>query len=263
MKPTLWLVCLIPSMLAIPALAQSRFDGTWKIDPNESQPSSRHFDYLLNDGIYHCPTCDPPLEVRADGQDHKVSGDPCSDAVNVKVVDDRTIEETDKRNGKTVGTSKMTVSSDGNTATSEWSQSCNANGDFVTGKDIMSRLEKGPPGSHAISGSWKISKRLNRSENAIIITLKLQGDTFSFTDPTNQHYTAKLDGTEAPFEGDLSHTMVSVRRVAENTIEETNKREGKVVEIWRFTVSDDGTTLTISTQDKIQGGTQQFALHRQ
>jgi hypothetical protein len=83
-------------------------------------------------------------------------------------------------------------------------------------------VAKGPNGAHAISGSWLISKRLNRSENALLVTLKLEGNTFSFADPAGQGYAAKLDGTEAPIAGDLSHTMVSVKRIDENTVEETD-----------------------------------------
>jgi hypothetical protein len=243
--------------------AQSRFDGRWKIDLDESQGSTALHEYLLKGGIYRCPTCDPKLEIRADGLDHKIPGELCYDTVSVKVVDDRTTEETDKRNGKTVGTTKMTVSSDGKTATMEWMESCNANGDVVSGKDILSRVAPAPPGSHPISGAWKITKRLNRSENALIIMLKLDGDTFSFADPTDQKFTAKLDGTEVPFQGDLSGTMVSVKRTRENTIEETNKRDGEIIEIDRFTVSADGKTLTISMQSEPQGTTRQFVAHKQ
>jgi len=196
---------LIP-LLSAHASAQSSFDGTWRLDTSDSQPSTVHYDYLLQDGIYRCATCDPPIEVRADGQDHKITGEPCYDTVSVRVVDDRTAEETDKKNGRIVSTLRLAVSADGKTATDEWTESCNAKGDIVAGQDIMSRVAEAPRGAHAISGSWRISKRLNRSENALVITLKLQGDMFSFTDPTDQHYAAKLDGTETPIKGDLSHT---------------------------------------------------------
>jgi hypothetical protein len=30
--------------------------------------------YLLQDGMYHCKTCVPSVDVKADGQDHEVSG---------------------------------------------------------------------------------------------------------------------------------------------------------------------------------------------
>jgi hypothetical protein len=65
-------------------------------------------------------------------------------------------------------------------------------------------------------------------------------NTFSFADPARPSYAAKLDGTETAFKGDLSKTVVSVKRIDGNVIEETDNREGKVVQIVRFTVSIDG-----------------------
>jgi len=262
MRP-LCCVLLISWLLLVQATAQSRFDGTWKIDLAESQSSTKIYAYLLQDNTYRCTTCDPPLDIRADGRDQKITGEACYDTVSLKVVDDWTTLETDKRTGKTVGTSRMTVSSDGNSATFEWTESCNANGDVVSGKDILSRVAKGPRGSHAVSGSWRLSKRVNRSESALVVTLKLEGDTFSFADPAGQGYAARLDGTETPFKGSLSHTMVSVKRIDENTIEESDKQDGKVVEVTRFTLSADGKTMTVSIEDKVKGGTRQFVCHKQ
>lgn len=243
--------------------AQSRFDGTWKIDLSESQSPTKGDDYLLQDNRYRCTTCDPPLDIRADGRDQKIMGEPFYDTVSLKVVDDWTTVETDKRNGRTVGTSKMTVSADGNSATVEWTESCNANGDVVTGQLILSRATKGPRGSHAVSGSWQIVKRLNLSKNALVITLKLEGDTFSFADPTGQSFSAMLDGTETAFNGDIGHTMASVKRIGENTIEVTNRNDGKVVELWRFTPSADGKAMRISMENKAKGTSQQLVAYKQ
>jgi hypothetical protein len=244
------------------AAAQGRFDGTWKIDLAESEAPTKPEVYLLQDGTYYCTTCDPPLDIRADGRDQRITGAACYDTVSLKVVDERTTEETDKRIGTTVGTSKMTVSSDGNSATVEWTESCNANRDVITGKDILSRVTKGPRGSHAVSGSWQISKRVNRSENALVVTLKLEGDTFSFTDPAGQSYTARLDGTETRIKGNLTNTMVSLRRIGENTIEETDRQNGKVVEVTRFTPAADGKTMTIYIENKAKGSVRQFVAHK-
>ena len=262
-RGSLWLGLMMSWLLATAAMAQSPFDGKWKLDPEESSPSTAHYDYLLKDGVYQCSTCDSPFKIPADGQDHKITGDDCIETVGVKVIDDHTTEEIDKRNGRTVGTLRMTVSSNGDSAIEEWTESCNANGDVVSGKDVMARIAKGPAGSHAISGSWKISKRLNRSENALVITLKLTPDTFSFSDPTNQKYTAKLDGTETAFEGDLSHTMVSVRRVDVNTIEETDRRDGKVVQVTRFAVAADGKDMTVAMEDKVKGTKSLWRMQKQ
>jgi hypothetical protein len=104
---------------------------------------------------------------------------------------------------------------------------------------------------------------MNRSANALVVTLKLEGNRFSFADPAGQGYTAKLDGTETPFKGDLSNTMVSVRGIDERTIEETDKLEGRVVEITRFTVSSDGKTMAVSMKDNSKGTTREFVSHKE
>jgi len=258
-----WFALIMSLVIPVLASAQSPFDGVWRINLDESQSSTKPDVYLLQDGTYRCSTCDPPLEIPADGRDHKIRGEACYDTVSLKVLDARTTEETDKRNGKAVGTTRMTVSSDGNTATVEWTESCNAQGDVVAGKDIMARVARAPTGAHAVSGSWRITKRLNRSENALVVTLKLEGNTFSFADPAGQGYTAKLDGTETPFKGDLGGTIVSVKRIDENTVEETDKRDGKIVEVTRFAVSADGKTMTVSMENKVNDTTRQFLAHKQ
>jgi hypothetical protein len=245
------------------ALAQSAFDGTWEIDTSASPQSTTQFEYLLKGGRFRCASCDPPFEIPADGRDHAIGGDPCIETASVKVKDDHTIEEIDKRSGKTAGTLRFTVSPSGDTAVEEWTENCNAKGDVVSGKDEMARVAAGPAGSHPVSGSWKISQRLNRSENALIIRLRLTSDTFSFADPADQKYTARLDGTETPIEGDLSHAVVSVKRTAADTIEQTDKRDGKVVQVTRFVVSGDGKTLTVSIEDIGKGTTKHFTARKQ
>src|SRR5215472_14335763 len=252
MKP-LFRFWFVLGLFSFFARAQNSFDRTWKLDLNSRQATGNPDAYLLQNGTYHCTTCNPPLEIPADGRDHKIAGDLCYDTFGIKVIDEHTIEETYKRNAKIVGTSKMTVSSDSRTATLEWSESCNANDESSTGKDVLTRLTEGPVGSHAISGSWAVSKRVNLSENALLITLKLTADTFSFADPTGQNYTAKLDGTETSFQGDLSHTIVSVKRLNDTAIEESDKHDGKITEVTRFTLSSDEKSMTIYMENKLKG----------
>jgi hypothetical protein len=243
--------------------AQSAFDGTWKFDMKTAKFPEKPDVYLLQDGMYHCKTCAPPVDVKADGQDQKVSGNPYYDTESIKVVDDRTIEEIDKKNGKTVGTSKTWVSADGNTMMFEFSDSSATSGDPVTGKGEETRVAKGPAGSHAISGSWRASKMDTLSDNALSITYKVSGESLSMSSPTGQSYTAKLDGTEAPYKGDPGTTSVSVKRVDKNTMEETDKRDGKVISVAHMTVSADGKTMTVAVDDKLHGTSSQISAVKQ
>ena len=213
--------------------------------------------------MYSCKTCVPSYEIKADGQDQKVGGNPYFDTLRVKVVDDRTIEMTQKKAGKINGTSKWSVSPDGDTLAVVFSDSSATNADPVNGKGESTRVAKGPAGSHALSGSWRSSKIENISENALLVTYKLEGDTFSMRNPTGQSYSAKLDGTDAPYKGDPGTTTVSVKQIGRNTIEESDKRDGKVIGVSRITVAPDGKSMTIIFSDKLRGTTSEFPAVKQ
>jgi len=101
------------------------------------------------------------------------------------------------------------------------------------------------------------------SDNGLTVTYKTAGGSLSMSSPTGQSYTAKLDGTEAPFRGDPGTTSVSVKQVDKNTIEETDKRDGKVISVERMTVSADGKTMTVKVDDKLHGTTSEFTAAKQ
>ncbi len=263
MKNLLFFGLLIALLVSVPAIPQNAFDGTWKFNLSDAQFSKKPDVFLLQNGTYQCKTCVPPIEVKADGQDHSISGHPYYDSVSIKVVDDRSIEEVDKKNGKTVATSKTVVSQDGKTATFEFSDSSNTNSNPVTGNGSSTQVAKGPAGSHAISGSWVISKMETLSDNGLMVTFKVEGDSLAMTSPTGQSYIAKLDGTEAPYKGDPGTTSVSVKSVDKNTIEETDKRDGKVISVTRMTVAADGKTMTAKVEDKLRGTNSQFTATKQ
>ena len=65
-----------------------------------------------------------------DGKDYPVTGSPDFDALSVKRVDANTVDSTQKRMGKAVGTTKRTVSKDGKTLTLV-SKLTNAKGEVV------------------------------------------------------------------------------------------------------------------------------------
>jgi len=245
--------------LPIPATAQSVFDGTWKIDTSKVDFSKKPNVFVLQNDMYECKTCTPPYNVKADGTDQPVSGHPYYDTVAIKVVNDHEIEETDKKNGKVVLTATSTVSSDGKTLTYEFSDSSNTNGGPpITGKGEATREGKAPAGSNAISGSWRNTKMENLSDNATVWTYKISGDEITMTNPTGQSYTAKLDGADAPMKGDPGTTSVSVKMRGKDTLEETDKRDGKVIGIWKMTVAADGKTAKASYDDKLHDRTDDF-----
>lgn len=263
MKRRYWLFLHVALLMPTLTMAQSVFDGTWKADLTSAKFPQKPDEYLLKDGTYQCKTCVPSIQVRADGQDQKVTGHPYYDTVSIKIVDDRTIEEVDKRNAKTVATSKTWVSPDGNILMFEFSDSSATNADPVTGKGSETRVSKGPAGSHAISGAWRMAKLESLSENGLVITYKVANDSLTMSTLNGQGYTAKLDGMEAPYKGDPGTTSVSVKKISDHAMEETDKRDGKVISVARLTVSADGKTMKIAVDDKLHGTESEFTATKQ
>jgi hypothetical protein len=263
MKKLFLAASLMLLLTPVLALAQSAFDGTWKIDMNKAQLPKKPDVYLLQNGMYECKTCVPAVKIKADGQDQTVTGHPYYDSAAVKVISDHEIEETDKKDGKTVATSTTKVSADGNTLAFEFSDSSDTNAAPVTGKGEETRVAKGPAGSNAISGSWRIAKFESLSDNAITWTYKVSDGQLMMTNPTGQSYTAKLDGTEAPYQGDPGTTAVSVKMSGKNALQETDKRGDKVLSVSTMTMGADGKTATIMVKDILHGTTSQFVAVKQ
>lgn len=258
----------LPIVFLMPVLtmAQSDFDGTWKIDLNKSIPPSKPDVYLVQGGTYQCKTCVPMVNVKADGEDHSVTGNPHLDTISVRVLSDQGIERVEKKDGKTVATSKMIVSPDGATASVELTYSSNTSSEPIIYRETVTRLGKAkhPTGSHAVSGSWRISKIESVSENGLMLTFRVDGDTLTMTTPAAQSYTAKLDGTEAPYKGNFGSDKVSVVRLGKDTVEETNKRDGKPIKVTRLMVDPGDTkTMEMIVTDSLRGTTTVFVAHKQ
>jgi len=242
--------------------AQSAFEGTWRFSPQSAKFGGKPYTFSLQNGVYRCDSCVPKIDVKADGKDYERTGSPYSDALNVRAVDDHTIELIFKNGGKVVSRSKDTLSPDGNTLTSEWSY-IGENGQERNGKFVSKRVGPVPEGAHKASGSWRPDKVESASENILLVTIKATEDGLSMTQPTGESYAAKFDGKDYPYKGDPGITSVSLRKIDANTIEETDKRDGKIVYVARMTVSPDGRTMKLEMEDKLQGTTSNWQATKQ
>lgn len=251
-------VLLLSLLVPAAAMAQSNFNGTWKVDVNSMQFSAKPTVIVLQNGNFQTPNSVPPVDVKADGQDHPVTGSPSFDTVSVKVLDDRSIETTLKKSGTIFGVLKSRVSADGKAQHLDFTSSGTPNAaPFTYALDYV-RVAPGPAGSHALSGSWQMTK-LAASENVLVRTFKVEGDTLRMSSPAGQSYAAKLDGTDAPYSGDPGIDSVSVKRISKDTIEETAKREGKPVRVMRQSVTPDGRTMNVTEQDLLAGTTTKYS----
>lgn len=244
-KPLLALLVFV----TLPGFAQKAFDGTWRVNMQSGEVKGND-KYALEKGVYHCYSCAPELTVTADGKPHKVTGGPYYDTATVKEVNDHTVEITMEKDGKPAGTNKMTTSDNGKVLTSEGTFLAN-NGQQGSMTVVYDRVGAAAANGNKISGTWHQRKLENASENTMRITFKVSDEGMAMSDPMGDSYDAKFDGKDYPFKGDPGTTSVSLKKVDDNTIEETDKRNGKVISVSRMTVGADGKTMKIAIDDRL------------
>lgn len=208
----------------------------------------------LKDGMF-TDDATPPVSVKADGQDHAVSGHPNFDTVAVKVINDHTIERVQKKDGKTVWDGTFAVAADGKTATGEATMYKDGAAD-MTRKVAFHRVGKAPSGTNAAAGSWRMDRVVSASGDAMTDTYKIAGDKVDYKSRRGMSYTATIGGKAVPFmDNGKADGTVSVKRMGKNTLRETYKNDGKTRLTSTMTMSPDGKTMKTSNHTIKSGAT--------
>ncbi|MBV9551044.1 MAG: hypothetical protein JO256_15355 [Alphaproteobacteria bacterium] len=237
------------ALFSFPALADG-IDGTWKADLGSTKLPKKPDVYVVGGGNFSCKTCTPAFNIKADGKDQAVKGSPYFDSAAVTLGDHK-VTEVDKKGGKTVTTTETVIAADGKSATQSFTDT-SASTTPVTGKVMLTRAAPGAKGSHPMSGSWHVASYSGISDNGLTITYKSGGGMLSMSTPAGQSYSAKLDGTPAPYKGDPGTDMVSVKMAGKSVVE-TDMRGGKPIAVYTTTPSADGKSLSIKSENKLKG----------
>jgi hypothetical protein len=241
------------------ARAQSAFEGTWRPDPQKPGPTRPPDAFELSHGMYECKSCQPAYTIKADGHDQPVSGVDFYDTLRVTIVDPHTVNRLARKNGQTVMNSTMTVSADG--ASLLESQVLFGMAPQPVELTIKSaRAAAAPAGAHLLSGAWR-RLELDLTHHDEDTTYKVTAGALSMSDRMGRSFTAKLDGSDAPYLGDPEFTTVSLKVVDPRTLEEYDKKDGKVVKISRWSIEKDGRTMHVRFDDT-HGGVQQQTGHK-
>jgi hypothetical protein len=239
-------ILLCATLLPLAAMAASPWDGTWKMRLSSMKQTGSPDRYQLSAGTWSCESCVPPFKIKADGTDQPVPDHAYVDTESVKVVNDTTVELTDKKAGKVSAWVSYTVSADGKTLTVKAKN-------YTAEKEVdaaftETRLAAGPKGAHAVSGSWQPQATTEMSEAALTQTVSMSADGLKVTS-NGQTTDAKFDGKDYPLSDDPGKTMMSYKKINDRTIEETDKRLGKVTDKIRYTLSADGKTVDVVDDD--------------
>ncbi len=252
------LLALVLLTAGAPAAA-SAIDGTWKVDVASAQLPAKPDTITLKDGLYACTSCTPPFSVRADGAFHPVAGHAYLDAVAVRVLDQNTIEESDRLKGKLVSTARSTVSEDGRTLTYRWRDMTAPSGEIATGEGVQTRVGKPPKGQHAVAGAWRTIRIAAVSAPALTATWQQQGNRILFRTADGFAYSAELGGKPVQVTGDPEGQTVAVREVP-GGIEETHFDKGKVAVVTTLTVEPGGTAVKAVSQNRKRGTTTTYRM---
>jgi hypothetical protein len=245
------LLCAVMCLFPVLMFAQSPFDGTWKTNMAESKLSQKPYVFSVSNGMYDCESCVPKINVKADGTDQAVTGQ-TYDTISVKPVDANSIHLVTKKGGKPASDSTRTVSSDGKTLTINGT-SYPADGSQSYKSEVkFARVAKGPAGSNATSGSWRI-QNVNEDTAGLTTTWKVSGDAVSMSTPTGESWTAKFGGGESPVKGTYDNETVSVKKMGDRAMEVIYKRDGKLYFVSKITISADGKKMTEVLDNKWTG----------
>jgi hypothetical protein len=222
--------------------AASVFDGTWRAEyPQKFDPQRKPDELELQNGLYICKSCDPPYSLAADGTDHPVAGDPEFNTRSVAIVNQWVVTKSAKGSGSVSVISRCTVSEDGLRLTELQTISGMAPKPFVI-RMRSTRVAPGPSGSHVLSGSWH-RVDFDMPNNEEDTALHVKGNTLSMSDGMGRSFTAKLDGTKAPYTGSPEFSSVSVKLIDSHTLQESDLRGDQVVKISRWSIDPDGVTM--------------------
>jgi len=244
---------------------KSVFDGTWRPDYVAPGPEQEPEVLSLADGIYECSSCHPPYRLPADGQDHVVDAHPRFDTLAITVVDDRTVRRVGRRRGAVVFESTAVVAADGDTRIEKYTAATMIGGEFVP---VMSPLVPGAgiarrpvlfgatgrrvgppmPGAHLLSGTWKVVE-IDLVDHDEDTTYRIADGTLTMADGLGRSFRARLDGPVAPYLGSPRFTGVSVRSIDDRTIEESDLSGETVLQVTRWSVDPDGTTMHVRFDD--------------
>ena len=245
-------------LLATAALAGIGFDGTWKTNVESLKTTGKPMVLLLTGGAYTCVFCNPPYSVKADGAEHKVTGQAYFDTVEVKVTGPNSAEIVLKRGSKELVRFSDTVSADGTTLTSKVTNHVGAQTE--TDEFTAKRVAAAPADSHPLSGSWVEQQHVAGEQRPVQYRMTAEGFQMR---GNGQSYDAKFDGKEYPVAGDPSKITVSLRKIDVATVEETDHRQGKVVDEIRLELAKDGNAITVIDKDIAHGQTITYTLERQ
>ena len=255
------LIALALACPGAPLHAQSPFDGKWRFAPEAMHASGIRYEITLQDSVFTCRWCKPVWSIRADGAFHPVEGQSRYDEASVRVVDNSTAIFTRKKNGRTFYQAVDVISKDENYLTFSFTEISGA-GKVESGTGLWSRLTPKPAGAHPVTGAWRELWVKATSDDETTFTILTDGDEVRIQFTPSEILTTKLGGPPVKIEGDSRGTIASLRRLGEQTLVQTDYRDGQVVSVTTSKLLSPG-RMEILVENLRNGSRSSYTAHKQ
>ena len=175
-------------------------------------------------------------EFKTDGKEYPM---PDGGTTSWKVVDAKTWDVTNRRNGKVTANYRLVLDADTMTFQSVLSK---ADGGTLTESGKATRMSGGP----GFAGKWKISAAKPAVTTMDITANGTDGVTIVMPEQ-GASCKAKFDGKDYPYTGTLVGTgsTYALKKTGPSSFEITEKLNGKALYVDKISVSEDGKTLTL------------------
>jgi len=234
------------------AQAQDPRIGSWTLLSAQSalSPPDKLSITALQDGVEHVVMSGEThldFAAKADGHEAPVPGNPAFNQIVLRRIDKQQVEVTEKKNGAVVATLRSKLSTDGNELTIATASKGHA--DQVT---VWTRSGGAKAAHDPLAGEWTEDLSKTRLRQGLVLKLELDGKGgVRFSGEFS--YTARFDGKPYDLKNSRNDT-VTLQLIDTHTVDAIYRRDEKVAQKDRWTVSADGQQMTVTTTADLETG---------
>ena len=225
--------------------------GGWTLVSAQSalDPADKLSITPLKDGVHVVMTGETHLDFTAkfDGHDVPAQGSLGFDQIELRRIDKRQAEVTEKKNGAVAATVRDRISSDGNELTVATASKGHA--DQIA---VWARSGGAKAADNLFAGEWTEDLSKTRMRQGLALKIEADGSggvRFAW----DYSYTARLDGKAYDLKNSRNDS-VTLALVDAHTVDAIYKRDNQVAQKDRWVVSADGKQMTLTSSGTLETG---------
>jgi hypothetical protein len=187
--------------------------------------------------------------AKLNGTDTSVQGNPLFNQIELQRVDKHQVKVKEKKDGAVVVTIEDKISKDGNELTSKTTQAGRA--EKIT---VWKRTGGKKSAVDLFAGEWTEDRSKSRLGQGLTLKIESTGnDGVRFSG--DYSYSARFDGKDYDLKNSVNDT-VALQLVDAHTVDAIYRRGDQVTQKDRWTVSADGTEMTLTSSGTLETGQQ-------